>query len=126
MEEFKLKKGDIIVFLFFGLLALGGYLGVNQILSGHADQVVILSAGQVYGVYPLNQDRVITIEGQLGRNKVVIHQKEVFVEAADCRDQVCVKHKPISINNQSIICLPNQLVIEVRKNKEEGVDVIAN
>lgn len=37
----------------------------------------------------------------------------VNMEAADCRDQVCVRHRPVSAGGESIICLPHKLVIEI-------------
>ena len=38
----------------------------------------------------------------------------VTMEAADCRDQICVNHKPIMSERESIICLPHKLVVEMR------------
>ena len=35
------------------------------------------------------------------------------MEAADCADQICVHHKPVSSNRESIICLPHRLVVEI-------------
>lgn len=37
----------------------------------------------------------------------------VAMESADCRDQICVRHKPISASGESVICLPHRLVIEI-------------
>ena len=37
----------------------------------------------------------------------------VRMEAADCRDQICVHHIPISGGGESIICLPHRLVAEI-------------
>lgn len=37
---------------------------------------------------------------------------QVRMESADCKDQICVHHKPISGNHESIICLPHKLVVE--------------
>ena len=37
----------------------------------------------------------------------------VVMEAADCGDQICVHHKPISSIGESIICLPHRLVVEI-------------
>lgn len=37
----------------------------------------------------------------------------VAMESADCRDQICVRHKPISAAGESVICLPHRLVIEI-------------
>ena len=37
----------------------------------------------------------------------------VRMEAADCRDQICVRHRAVSAAGESIICLPHKLVIEI-------------
>lgn len=46
----------------------------------------------------------------------------VTMEAADCKDQICVRHIPISSDRESIICLPNKLVIEMNGTPEDGTD----
>ena len=35
------------------------------------------------------------------------------MEAADCRDQICVRHRAVSAVGESIICLPHKLVVEI-------------
>lgn len=42
----------------------------------------------------------------------------VTMEAADCRDQICVNHKPIMSERESIICLPHKLVVEMSGGKK--------
>lgn len=37
----------------------------------------------------------------------------VVMEAADCKDQICVRHKPVSSKGESIICLPHRIVVEI-------------
>ena len=37
----------------------------------------------------------------------------VRMEAADCRDQICVRHRAVSAVGESIICLPHKLVVEI-------------
>lgn len=37
----------------------------------------------------------------------------VTMEASDCKDQICVGHKPIAKNRENIICLPHKLVVEI-------------
>lgn len=44
----------------------------------------------------------------------------VTMEAADCKDQICVRHKPIRADRESIICLPNKLVIEMSGSVVSG------
>ena len=55
---------------------------------------------------------------------MTIQDGQAFIEEADCPDKLCVKHKPISRNGESIICLPHKLAIRIVGGEEEEVDVI--
>ena len=46
-------------------------------------------------------------------NLLSIADGAVRMEAADCRDQICVRHRPVSAGGESIICLPHKLVVEI-------------
>lgn len=48
-----------------------------------------------------------------GYNLISVTDGKVVVEAADCKDQICVRHKPVSSKGESIICLPHRLVVEI-------------
>lgn len=54
-------------------------------------------------------------------NLLCIAEGKIWMEEADCRDQICVRHKPISGNRESIICLPHKLVIELTSDSEDEV-----
>lgn len=51
--------------------------------------------------------------GNSSYNLLCIAGGKVWMEEADCRDQICVHHKPVSGIHESIICLPHKLVIEM-------------
>jgi hypothetical protein len=44
------------------------------------------------------------------------------MEGASCPDQICVKHKAIYKNGETIICLPNEVFVEVESSEEKDVD----
>ena len=48
----------------------------------------------------------------------MIEDGSVRMEWADCPDQLCVQHRGISRDGESIICLPNQIVISVESAGE--------
>lgn len=58
------------------------------------------------------RDRSALPEGG-GYNLISVSKDGVCMEAADCRDQVCVRHRSISAEGESIICLPHRLVVEI-------------
>ena len=45
---------------------------------------------------------------------------------ADCPDQLCVKQKAVSKNKESIICLPNKIIVEVDSHKNSQYDAVSN
>lgn len=46
-------------------------------------------------------------------NLITVVNGTVVMDAADCRDQICVHHRPIMSERESIICLPHKLVVEM-------------
>lgn len=54
----------------------------------------------------------LVLEGD-SYNLLAVSGECVWMEAADCRDQICVNHRPITSGGESIICLPHRLVVEI-------------
>lgn len=46
-------------------------------------------------------------------NLLAVSGEHVRMDSADCRDQICVHHRPIAGGGESIICLPHKLVVEI-------------
>lgn len=54
-----------------------------------------------------------------GHNKVVIAGGEVWMDSADCPDKLCVGQGRISRSGQTIICLPNKVMVTIKGGKSE-------
>ena len=79
---------------------------------------VLLIAGAAFGVHE------IRING--GTNILTIKNGKAKMTDADCPDQLCVHQKAASKNHESIICLPNKVVVEVDGSEESEFDAVAN
>ena len=102
------------------VVAVAGLL-VIQALREEGAQVVITWNGEVDGTYSLDEDQTFVFEGENGGyNVVTIEDGFVFMEEANCPDQICVKHKPLNQTADPIVCLPNSLVVEVITNETEN------
>ncbi len=127
MKPFKLRKADLI--LFAGVLAVGVVLAAVLLLrssGGSAAQVRV--AGAVTASYPLDEDAAYTITGvNGGTNLLVIEDGSARIEEASCPDGVCVHTGRVRRDGQSIVCLPNQVVVEIVSGaeNESGVDITA-
>lgn len=87
---------------------------------------VVEVEGRETARYPLEEDCTIAIEGyDGGRNMLVIEDGCVHVTDASCPDKLCEKQGQISANGETIVCLPNRVVITVQGGEGEALDGLA-
>ena len=88
---------------------------------------VVRKEGEVYGTYSLSQPQTVKIKNSKGKttNVLVIRDGKADMKEADCPDKLCVHQKAISAENESIVCLPNRVVVTVTNSKKEGMDGFA-
>ena len=118
-----IKKADII--LFICLILIGGalsYLAFSGSSTG--DLVVVKVNGEIYGKYSLTKDRIITVNRDGHTNKITIKGGKVQVSKSNCKNQVCVKQGSISSTHQSIVCIPNRVVVSI-EGRDGEYDVIS-
>jgi hypothetical protein len=112
-----LKRKDlplIITILAITIIITLTIMIINGIKSNQPTTTVKISIdGKEYAVYPLNQDQTIQIKNDYGENTIIISQGSVYMKAATCPDQICVKHSPLPQCTTPIICLPHRLVVEI-------------
>ena len=94
--------------------------------SGNVVEVTV--DGEVYGVYSLSEN--ITCEIRTGKNdesinRFVIADGKVYMQDASCPDGICVAHRPIFRDGESIVCLPNRVVVTViTQETEDSADIV--
>lgn len=107
-----IRKADILLALALILIGVGASLWISR-YNTTGNRVIIESDGKTYGSYSLSENRTITVTRGNRSNVVRILDGSVSVTEASCHNQVCVKHKPIHTTGESIICLPNKVVIKI-------------
>lgn len=81
--------------------------------------------GTFYGEYPLSQDAEIPIRNGQNYNLLVIQDESAYIKEASCKNQLCVHQGKIRYDGQSIICLPNKVVISVIGGEKQKVDAVS-
>lgn len=108
---------DIILAGVFITLAAVFFL-VFKLNAEEGEYVNILVNGKVEYTLELNEDSEKEVNTEYGKNIVSVKNGEVLVREADCPDKICVEHRAISKTGESIICLPNKLVVEIAGGNE--------
>ncbi|NMW84792.1 NusG domain II-containing protein [Peptoniphilus sp. AGMB00490] len=124
----KLKKADILVIILIVIISFLIYFFTNKLPKEDvnlAKKVVITVDGKVFKEIPLNKDtkEKIDINTIYGKNEVVIEGGEVHMHESNCKDKICIKMGKISIPGDSIICLPNRLIVKIVSEKRNDNDL---
>jgi hypothetical protein len=106
--------------LLVALLAWGGTELYAQ-MQPSTSVLVTDSDGRQYN-YPLNEDATHVIETSLGTNVIEIEDGSVHVEEASCPNLNCVHQGAISHAGQTIVCLPNELVVTIDGRENDDPD----
>lgn len=118
------RRHDILFIAVLLFLCAIAALGLH-ISRETGDTVTVLVDGQHYGEYALSEDRIVEIVSDGGYNRLVIADGYAHVEEASCPDGICSSHRPISHDGESIICLPNKVVIEIHRQEQNQPDIIS-
>jgi hypothetical protein len=122
-----LRNDIVLIACLLLLAAIGGvYL---FFFRPTGDLIRVTVDGRLYGEYALTKDITEDIHtGEKGEhcNRLVIRDGKAFMETATCPDGICVAHRPIYRNGESIVCLPNRVVVTVVETvADDAPDVVA-
>lgn len=96
---------------------------------GTGNRICVRIDGTVRGTYSLAEDRTIPVETQYGKNVIVISGGQAYMKEADCPDHYCMQQGKIDQENETIVCLPHRLVVEVisgdAKDSSDEIDTVA-
>lgn len=99
----------VLILLLSGLTIFSFY--IVKVLLPEGAEAAIEVEGRHIGPYPLKEDRVLEVRGSLGLTEIEIRDGKIRVMAAPCRDKICMKQGWISRSGESLICLPNRVMV---------------
>lgn len=105
-----MKKNDLLLILLL-LVVFSAAIAAVTLFGRTGETVVVSVNGNETGSYALSEDTRVPIGTT---NVLVIEGKKAYMESADCPDQICVRHKPITKCGEEIICLPNRVIVRIR------------
>lgn len=124
-----MKKKDLILICSVLVLAAAFWLvprAVGLFVNSKEQKLRITVSGEEYGTYSLEEDQVIKVGDT---NICEIKDKKVSMLSADCPDQLCIHQRTIQLQGETIVCLPNKVVLEItgtRQTDQEALDGVVN
>ncbi len=120
------KKQDVIIIgiLLAGILVL--FLLQTPWKKAPGQMVTISVDGMEYGTYSLEADAVIEIRNPAGvvTNTLTIKDGAAKMTEASCPDQYCLHQKKIRLTGETIVCLPNKVLVSVTGRDASALDAV--
>jgi hypothetical protein len=123
MEQglYKVSKLDWIL----AVLILAASVVIFLSLSGKGSQAgasaLLYCDGKLAGSYDLSRDRVVTQEAGGHTIRLEISAGRIHIADSDCPRQICKHAGWISRPNQTIVCVPNKILVEIKGVAGSGV-----
>lgn len=118
------KKDIILIAAILGIALLVFVL--FQVTKKPGKYVIITQNGKEIAKYALNENREIPISYQEDQfNILVIQDQKAYISEASCPDKLCVRQRSISKINETLVCLPNKMVVKVVGDEQPNVDIVS-
>ena len=104
----KRKEGILLFFLIAAALAGILLIQWRKHSAPSASRIRVEIGGQLFGEYDLSENQQIDLDGH---NLLQVQNGSAFMTEADCPDQLCIRNFRIDHVGDTIVCLPNRVVV---------------
>ena len=123
-ERLGLRAGDGAIYAVLVLLCAALFL-LPLLKSGNDGLIAqIVADGEIVETVALSSltgEQTLEYSGCV----IVLSPDGVCVKDADCPDRLCVKTGKISRAGEAVACVPNRVVVTLRRDKNETIDGVA-
>ena len=111
-QNLQIWKNDWILIVVLLVAAVAAYFGIRFYQKANTKEAVAVVTvdGVEYGSY----------------NVLTIKDGYADMTEASCPDQICVNHSKISRKNETIVCLPDKVVVTIENGEKEDIDLLTH
>ena len=120
-----IKKSDLYLLAAVLVIGIAAFV-LNATLQGPGAIVKVVSGHGLSETHALDQDKVLEITMESAVNVIEISNGTVEMKEANCIGGDCLRQHAISRTGQSIICLPNLVLITIEGADSDDFDSIVH
>jgi len=118
-----LTVADRVLFIVLLFLCVVSFWAVKN-LRPQGKEVVVEFQNNIFYQGSLFINKHLEVKGQIGTTIIEIENAKVWVSHSDCPHQICVKTGKIDRAGDIIVCIPNKVVVRVKKRGQNTYDAI--
>ncbi|MDY0234690.1 MAG: NusG domain II-containing protein [Gudongella sp.] len=125
-----MTKGDKVLIVFIILISILSFVYINRYAFSNQEKYVSVQVNGEEVKKILFDEKLIgetiPINTEYGYNLLEIGDERIRFYEADCPDQICVRQGFISRVGETLVCLPNKLVVELKGiSEEDDIDIMS-
>ena len=97
------------------VLSLSGIVFIREVLPKNQSARVEVDGKLVY-ILPLDKNRIISVDGPIGKTYIEIHDHRVRITGSPCQNKLCIKQGWMA--SGAIVCLPNRVIVTIGNSGE--------
>ncbi len=126
-DLYKTSKFDLILICLILLLSITGIIYFGRARFQHStgkNTVLIYQQEKLLESVPLDKNTFIDLLDK--RMQVEIKDGRVRMDRSDCPQHICVNTGWIQYSGQTIVCVPNKIIVEIKSPEAPLVDAVSN
>ena len=96
----------------------------GRLVAG-GNTVYITVNGKLAGRYSLNHDRLVLVNGPLGKTEVQIEAGKVRILSSPCPNHYCVRMGAVTTGGGALVCVPNRIIVRIGGDDPGGLDAVS-
>jgi hypothetical protein len=126
-----MKRGDIILIAVILIAAIAfivpKFIGDkdNTTSENKTYAKITVDGKAVKTVELTGETQEIPIDSEFGHNVLKVHNHGIEMKEADCPDDVCFTFGFVTKPGDTIVCLPNRLLVEIVSDSAQGAELDA-
>ncbi|KUO53316.1 MAG: hypothetical protein APF76_08685 [Desulfitibacter sp. BRH_c19] len=127
----RFKKGDLVIIILLIAASISWFMKDIIWPNDTNNQAVIKIDGQIHTTIPLDSSNerkeiALTLPDDNDVHSIIVTEKDkIWVEESSCPNKICVNTGEISKPSQSIVCLPNKVVIYIEGSEKTDIDDVS-
>lgn len=118
----RIRWADFVILFLVLSAAVAGIVPITG--KGKSALVSIQTPEGVF-LYPLHENKTITVHGALGNTIITIENNTAQVTESPCRDKLCIRTGDLSKPGQWTACLPNGIYVQIiNDSQEQDIDAV--
>lgn len=115
-----MRKNDYLLLLFIMLFTFLAFL-IRENVNLNNSFLIIKLGSKIVNTVPLTQkEAIFSLKTKHGLVKIEIKEKKARIISSPCKNKLCIKQGFISKPGETIVCLPEKVLLTIKNNSEKG------